>query len=213
MFLFTLFLFASGRGGRTERERERTLITNFMFLSAILFSILYNLYSWSGKCLLLNVERRCLHLMLRRDWVGLKWKDLWFMIFSYPGAAVLSPTGWALGEIFLSFSPVPHIGILWILWDQVSSQVAAEWASELLGCLDFWKSPWQKLRTGAWLHPSPGKSFPTVRPWSLLVEQPGPLCKTPRRKEALYWSVSMVQGEFYMLFCGCVNYWGISANT
>lgn len=86
------------------------------------------------------------------------------MICSYPGAAVLSPTGWALGEIFLSFSPVPHIGILWILWDQVSSQVAAEWASELLGCLDFWKSPCQKLRTGAWLHPSPGKSFPTVRP-------------------------------------------------
>lgn len=40
------------------KNRARTLITNSMFLSSILFSFLYNLYSWSGKCLLLNVKRR-----------------------------------------------------------------------------------------------------------------------------------------------------------
>lgn len=81
-------------------KRERTLITNSLFLPTILFSILPNLYSWRGKCLLFNVKRRRLHLTLRKDWFERKenspWpNDSWLVITTEPPSCLRGLVPWS----------------------------------------------------------------------------------------------------------------------
>lgn len=125
-FQFSLFLFALRRGGG---RRERALITNPTFLSAILFSILYNLYSWTGKCLLWNVKRRCCMLCLGKTDLGFSrsriLRGLETHSGEHRGGAVLFSVPWCLEEAGFPSALAPTSCVLSPL-AQVNSQMTTK---------------------------------------------------------------------------------------